>query len=242
MRTQLPKVNGMRSKALIFVFAIAGLLSACAPKPVVNKDKLAAIKSVVVVVPDVAHYGASSLDNGPLILGGSPTDRLTTAVSNLADAIGNATREKKTAIFNDIVVDRVGDTGVNRRVAAGVEDILRRQGFNVLEISAEQFKGIREGGAAPKVDGYVHIGLTENYFVGGSLTAYMRSVALTVRIMSSDHRDLIYMSAHIKTPHDAPYYNTYARLLEDLPNAIAGLDNAVLAQLPEFEASFKSSR
>ncbi|SNU89441.1 hypothetical protein PSP20601_03062 [Pandoraea sputorum] len=220
----------------------AGILSACAPAAVVNKDKLASVKTVAVVTAEKPVYRANSVDSARMI-GFTPTDLIVAAVANVAGAVGNANREKNTASFDELVTQRVGDTGVNRKVTDGVIDVFRRQGYNVVEVSAEQFKAVREG-AAPeqKVDAYVQSTLAENYFAASSLAAFMRTVKLSVQILGPDAKDVIYSSTHTKLPHDAPYYNTYARMVDDLPTAVQGLDSALLTQLPEFAASFKSAR
>lgn len=225
----------------VCTFAV-GVLSACAPAAVVNKEKLGAVKTVAVVAAEAPVYRASSV-NSTQMIAFTPADLIVAAVTNVAGAVGNANREKNTASFNELAVQKVGDTGISRKVTDGVEEVFRRQAYNVVEITPEQFKAVQNG-AAPeqKVDAYVHMTLGENYFAASSLAAFMRIVRFQVQILGPDAKDVIYSSVHTKTPHDAPYYNTYARMLDDLPNAIQGLDSALLTQLPEFAASFKSAR
>ncbi len=240
------------------VAACATFMTACTTPPRTTYDtaKLGAVKTIAVATPKKEQYfavsagsGAGVLLVGPGILGAV----IGGVVSGVATA-ANAHRSHVT--FNDLVTEKLGDTGLNRKFTDAIEAELRSEGYDVKEVdlagddmpklvmrnhgSTQALTGKSYAGA----DAIMVIGNSNGYFAPGSMSWYTRDAKESIAIYKADTFEPIFNDqlSFNQGTSDSYHYTTYSELKDDLPRAIQGLDEAVLGLVPEFKADFLATR
>ncbi|WP_431824556.1 hypothetical protein [Burkholderia sp. F1] len=115
--------------------AAALLLSACAiPQAEFDSEKLGAIKTIAVAVPR-QHYTAAS-SSGPIVIPGGGL--IAAAIGRAISGGVNASTDKRSVTFDELVSTKLGDTHFNRRFVDAIEAGLRSEGFVVSETDLSQ--------------------------------------------------------------------------------------------------------
>ncbi len=186
---------------------------------------------------------------GPGILGA-------VIVGAVSGAISVATSHRSNPTFNDLVMEQLGDTGVNRKFADAIEAELRSEGYDVKEVDLAGDDMPRvvlkdhgrtqalEGKSYAGADAIMVIGNAYGYFAPGSFSWYTRDVKASIAIYKADTLEPVFKDdlKFNQGNSDSYHYTTYSELKGDLPRAIQGLDEAVLGLVPEFKTDLLASR
>lgn len=232
----------------IGVIAVAAALSGCAagPRPVIDDAKLSTIHTVTVVYPGQAVYMGGSASAPLLIPGGGV---IAAAVAGAVTGSVNASVSKAPAAFNDVVTAKLGDTKLNRRFTDGIEADLRSHGYVVREVDSsdpslpvftrDNYTLLHASGPAYRdSDAVLAIRVSPSYFAQGPLSSYKRVVTGEIVMFKGDtHEPLLRQRVYSLQLSDPYSYMTVDSLLKDLPHAISGLDDDVMAQLALFDKS-----
>lgn len=230
--------------------AAAVVLSACAiPQAKFDSEKLGAIKTITVAVPRQHYIAASS--SGPVIVPGGGL--IAAAIGGAISGGINASTNKQSVTFDELVSAKLGDTHFSRRLVDAIEAELRAEGFvvNEVDFSREDMpKSVFENG------GYILKGqpyrgadailvpvVGQAYFAPGPLSAFRRQVVGQIGIYKGDTLEPVFTRRlFFMTVRDSYSYMTYRGLVDDLPHAIQGLDDAAMSLVPGFVESLRSAR
>jgi hypothetical protein len=233
--------------------ALAAVLTGCAagPHPVVDDAKLRAVHTVTVVYPGQAVY-ESGTASAPILI---PVGSLVVAAITGAVTGGvNASVSKAPATFNDIVSTKLGDTKLNRRFTDGIEADLRSHGYVVTEVDSsapslpvfkrDDYTLLHASGPAYRdSDAVLVIRVSPQYFAPGPLNSFRRMVVGEIVMFKGDtHEPLLRQRVYSETFSDPYSYMTFDSLLKDLPHAISGLDDSVMAQVVFFDKALDAAQ
>lgn len=227
-------------------------LTACVATPRAEFDpqKLAQVRTVAVAVPATTTYLAGSA-GAPIVIPGAGA--LAAAIGGAVSGAISASTSKRTVTFNELVAARLGDTNLSRRFEDGIEAELRNQGYVVKEIDLSQdgmpklsfianlasLNGQKYSGA----DAILVINLQPQYFAPGPLNSYTRQVTGEVTLFDASSYKVTFRRAlHFLKFNDAYSYGTFSSLLDDLPHAIQGVDDAAMSLVPQFGTLLTNAR
>ncbi|NRO99514.1 hypothetical protein GWC77_26950 [Paraburkholderia sp. NMBU_R16] len=211
-----------------------------------------AIKTIAVDVPKKTNYYAFSAGTSPVMFIGPGV--LVAAVTGAISGAISAASHRTNPTFNDLVTEKLGDTGLNRKFLDALESQLRAEGYEIKEVELAQ-------GDMPQVvlkdrvmalDGKSYTGadaimIVQNlngYYAPGSMSWYTRDVKVNIEMFKADtfepiFQDRLKFNQGISDPY---HYTTFSELKDDLPRAIKGLDEAVMGLVPQFRADLLASR
>ena len=240
------------------VVACATFMTACTTPPRATYDtaKVGAVKTIAVATPKKTNYFAVSAGSGGGVLLLGP-GILGAVIGGVVSGVANAaTAHRTNATFNDLVTEKLGDTGLNRKFADAVEAELRSEGYDVKEVdlAGDDMPKLvlRDHGRTQALEGKSYAGAdaimvidnANGYFAPGSFSWYTRDAKATIAIYKADTFEPIF-NDQLKFNQgnsDSYHYTTYSELKDDLPRAIQGLDEAALGLVPEFKADLLASR
>ncbi|WP_413194984.1 hypothetical protein [Pararobbsia alpina] len=228
------------------------LASCAAPQPKLDSSKLATVRTIAVAVPHRAHYSAAS-SSGPIVIPGAGV--IAAAVGAAVSGGINASTDKKALTFDEVVSAKLGDTHFSRRFVDAVEAELRVQGYTVSEIDLSQ-EGLKTefdrntwsfkltGPQGYKAaDAILVANVGEAYFAPGPLNSFTRQINGGIDIYKADTLEPIFTKRLSFLKFTDPYsYATYQGIVDDLPHAIQGLDDAAMSLIPGFSASLSATR
>lgn len=242
------------NKTLLVAIAMSLGLTGCAGMPTeLDSAKFSSIKTVTVVYPGKTSYAAGAA-SVPLII---PAGLVAAAVAGAVTGKANASASnanKKAATFDDLVTEKVGDTNLNRRFTDGVEASLRAHGYVVNEVSADaptlpdftrddHNNWHAQGQAYRDSDALLIIKVSPAYQSPGPLNSYARMVVGEIVMFKGDTHEAVLRRRVYWQKFTDPYsYGTYASIINDLPRAIKGLDEAELAQLDTFDKTLTAAQ
>jgi hypothetical protein len=238
--------------------ACATFMTACTTPPRVTYDstKMEGVKTIAVATPKKTNYYAVSAGSGGAMLFIGPGILGAVIVGAVSGAVSAATSHRSNPTFNDLVVEKMGDTGLNRKFVDAIEAELRSEGYDVKEVDlagddmpklvlrdhgkTQELEGKRYAGA----DAIMVIGNANGYFAPGSFSWYTRDVKASITIYKADTFEPVFKEdlKFNRGNSDSYHYTTYSELKDDLPRAIRGLDEAVLGLVPEFKSDLLASR
>lgn len=138
---------------------------------------------------------------------------------------------------------------MNRRLTDGIEDDLRSHGYVVKKVDSSEpvlpvFKRddhIRLQASGPAYrdsNAVLVIQVSPQYVAPGPLNSYGRMVIGEIVMFKGDtHEPLLRQRMYWQKFADPYSYMTFNSLIEDLPHAISGLDESVMAQVALFDKS-----
>ena len=240
---------------------VAMMLSACATPPSATYDTadMVSIKTIAVAIPKPTSYFAVSL-SGPIFVPIPGASLAMAAFSGaLAGTLGRAATHGNDE-FNDLVQQKLGDTGLNRKFVDGLEAVLREQGYVVKEVElgrdgAPELTWDKKSG--PLLTGGPYLGadalliapVQTGYLSKQLGHAYLRFAKTEVRIFKADTLksiftdDLTHKTESAFQQGGIPYsYNWYSAIMDDLPRAIQGVNEALMDLVPQFKADLLASR
>lgn len=213
---------------------------------------MGAIKTIAVVAPHKTTYSAVSAGTNGMVFVGPGL--LLAAVSGAVSGAISAASHRSNASFNDLVTEKLGDTGLNRKLVDAVEAELRSEGYEVKEVDLAQ-EGMPkltlknramalEGASYAGADAIMVVQSLNGYFAPGSMSWYTRDVKLNVEVFKADTFEPIFKDRlNFNQGNADPYhYTLYSALKEDLPHAIQGVDEAVMGLVPSIKADLLASR
>ncbi|WP_261527003.1 hypothetical protein [Burkholderia multivorans] len=132
-------LNKKRFAALMLVISVSSHASDTTSE--VNREQLAAVKTVTVVYPGKPVYiafGPSGAVHIPIPLPGAGVVGALAAgaAAGAVNAGLGKNDDHSPTLLNDLVTARFGDTGLNRRFTDRIETVLRNHGFTVKEVDA----------------------------------------------------------------------------------------------------------
>lgn len=255
--TALAKLNGVSKlkslNKLMTAAVCASLVTACTTPPRTTYDttSMSAIKTIAVATPKKTTYYAISAGSGGAVLigGGILASVIATAVTNAVTA------GRSNVTFNDLVTEKVGDTGLNRKFVDALEGELKDAGYEVKEVdlSGDDMPKVSvrrdgtqvlTGKAYAGADAIMVVENTNGYFAAGSFSWYTRDARVHIAMYKADtHQQIFNEQLHFnKGNSDSYHYTMYGALKDDLPHAIQGLDEAVMGLVPDFKADLLASR
>ncbi len=228
---------------IVALAALAGC--AAAPRAEIDSAKLHTIHTVTVVYPGKAVYigGRAQM---PLLLtgGGLIGAALTGAVTGLANA---SSAKQKPLAFDDVVTAKLGDTKLNRQFTDGIEAALRAHGYVVNEVDAstptlptfsrdDHFHWHASGPVYRESDAVLLIRVSPMYSSGGPMSAYTRLIDGEIDMFASDTHEAVFRQRVYWMKTIDPYtYHFMDAIVADLPHAISGLDESMMAQVGLFD-------
>ncbi|AOJ85326.1 hypothetical protein WS87_00915 (plasmid) [Burkholderia sp. MSMB0856] len=246
----------------IFSAAIGALiLSACATPPSATYDTadMMAIKTIAVAMPKPTSYFAVSL-SGPIFV---PIPGASLAISAFSGALAGTLGRAATRAndeFNELVQQKLGDTGLNRKFVDALEAVLREQGYAVKEVELgrdgapvltwDKKNGpLLTGGPYLGADALLIAPVQTGYLSKQLGHPYLRFAKTEVRIFKADTLksifadDLTHKTESAFQQGGIPYsYNWYSAVKDDLPHAIQGVNEALMNLVPQFKADLLASR
>ncbi len=231
--------------------AALSVLSGCAaPLAQIDTAKIHTVHTVTVVYPGKAVYSGGRAQT-PLMLtgGGLIGAALTVAITGAANA--SAAKENPLA-FDDVVTAKLGDTKLNRRFTDGIETALRKHGYVVNEVDAsapglptfsrdEHNRWHASGPTYPGSDAVLLIRVSPAYNSSGPMSAYTRLIIGEIDMFASDTNEAILRQRVFGIKAIDPYsYHFMDAVVADLPHAISGLDESMMAQVDVFDKSLDS--
>ena len=237
----------------ICVIAVVAALSGCAagPRPVIDDARLPAVHTVTVIYPGQAVYTGGTASAPILLPGGSV---LAAAIAGAVTGSINASVSKTPATFNDIVTAKLGDTKLNRHFTDGIETDLRSHGYVVKEVDSsapslpvfkrDDHNHLQASGPAYQdSDAILVINVSPQYVAPGPLNSYRRMVVGEIVMFKGDtHEPLLRQRVYWEKFADPYSYMLLDSMLEDLPHAISGLDESVMAQVALFDKSLDTAQ
>lgn len=240
------------------VVACATFMTACTTPPRTTYDsaKLAAVKTIAIAAPPkTSYFAVSAGSNGEVMFfgGGVIGAVIGGAVSG---AIRAAASSRDHLTFNDLVAQKLGDTGLNRKFVDAIEGELRSEGYDVKEVdladddmpkvvfkdhgTTQALRGKPYAGA----DAIMVVGNTNGYFATSAMAWFTRDVKASIALYKADTFEPIFKDQlkFNRGNADSYHYTTYSELKDDLPRAIQGVDEAVLGLVPEFKTDLLTSR
>lgn len=238
---------------LMMVAVCASFVTACTtpPRATYDSTKMSSIKTIAVAAPKKTNYYATSAGSGSVMFigGGVLASVIATAV---ADAV---TAGRANATFNDIVTEKLGDTGLNRKFVDALEAQLKDAGYEVKEIElsgkdmpkvAVERNGtqVLKGKPYEGADAIMVVQNANGYFAPGAFSWYTREARVKIEIYKADTFEPIFNEQLLfnKGNSDSYHYTTYSALKDDLPHAIQGVDEAVMGLVPDFKTDLLASR
>ncbi|WP_186041983.1 hypothetical protein [Burkholderia gladioli] len=240
---------GITSKfSTLGAIAVLAMLTGCAvgPHPEVDAGKFGTVHTVTVVYPGKMVYTGGSA-SAPLAIPG--IGLIGAAIAGAVKGIANASVSKAPATFDQVVTAKLGDTKLSRQFTNGVEATLRAHGYEVSEVDAsaaglptithdEHGMLHAQGPVYQGSDAVLFINVSPEYFAPGPLNSYARVVVGEIVMFKSDTHDAVFRYRFQSRKFSDPYsYATFASLVQDLPRAIKGLDESVMAQVGLFGQS-----
>jgi hypothetical protein len=240
---------------LLDIGAIAALavLAGCAaaPRAEVDAGKFSAVHTVTVVYPGTTVYSGGRAQMPLVLTGGSVLSAaLTGAVTGLVNA--SSARQNLLA-FNDVVTAQLGDTKLNRRFTDGIEAALRTHGYVVREVDAstptlptfshdEHNQWHADGPFYRDSDAVLLIRVSPVYNSSGPGSAYSRLITGEIVMFASDTHAAVFRQRIYWLKTIDPYsYHSMDQVVADLPHAINGLDESMMAQVDLFDRSLDSN-
>jgi hypothetical protein len=244
----------MRFMPKLLNIGVIAALAGCAagPRPEVDAGKFRAVHTVTVVDPGKAAYSGGRGQMPLLFAGGGVLGAVVTgAVTGLANA-SSAKYDPRT--FDDLVTAKLGDTKLNRRLTDGIEAALRAHGYVVREVDAStptlptfsrdehnQWQWHAGGPVYRDSDAVLLIRVSPLYNSGGAMSAYSRLVVGEIVMFTGDTHEAVFRQPVYWQKAIDPYsYHTIDAVVADLPHAISGLDESVMAQVDLFDKSLDS--
>lgn len=238
---------------LLNMGAIAALavLAGCAtgPHPEVDAGKFHAIHTVTVIYPGKTVYSGGRAQMPLLLTGGGLLGAVVTgAVTGLANA-SSAKQDPHT--FDDFVTAKVGDTKLNRRFTDGIEAALRSHGYVVREVDAstptlptfsrDDHNHWHAGDPVYQdSDAVLLIRVSPLYNSSGPMSAYSRMVLGEIVMFAGDTHEAVFrQSVYWQKAIDPYSYHSIDAIVADLPHAISGIDESVMAQVELFDKSLE---
>jgi hypothetical protein len=239
---------------LLNLGAIAALtaLVGCAagPRAEVDTGKLRSVHTVTVVYPGKAVYSGGRAQTPLLLTGGGLIGAtLTGAVTGLANA---STAKQDPLAFDDVVTAKLGDTKLNRRFTDGIEAALRSHGYVVNEVDVstptlptfsrdDHNRWHASGPVYRESDAVLLIRVSPAYSSGGPMSAYTRLIVGEIDMFTSDTHEAVFRQpVHWMKTIDPYTYHFMDAIVADLPHAISGLDESLMAQVDLFDKSLDS--
>jgi hypothetical protein len=235
----------MSIAAIAILTAIAGCASA--PSPEVDAGKLHAIHTVTVIYPGKAMYSAGRAQMPLMLVGGGV---LGAALTGAATGLVNATVPRQDPhAFDDLVTEKIGDTQLNRRFTDGIEAALRSHGYVVREVDHlaptlptfshdEHFVWHADGPAYRDSDAVLLIRVAPSYDSSGPMSAYTRLIRGEIVMFTGDTHEAVFRQRiHWMKTIDPYTYHFMENIEADLPHAISGLDESMMAQVGLFDES-----
>lgn len=253
----MAKLNGVSKlkslNKLMTAVVCASLVTACTtpPRATYNTASMSAVKTIAVATPKKTNYYAISAGSGGAVLigGGILASVIATVVTNAVTA------GRSNATFNDIVTEKLGDTGLNRKFVDALEAELKDEGYDVKEVDLSgddmpkltvRHDGTQAltGKAYSGADAIMVVENANGYFAPGSFSWYTRDARVHIAMYKADTFAPIFNEQlHFnKGNSDSYHYTMYSALKDDLPHAIQGLDEAVMGLVPEFKVDMLASR
>jgi hypothetical protein len=240
------------------VVACAAVMTACSTPPHMTYDsRIGAVKTIAVATPKKTSYFAfSAASNGGGMMVFGPGIIGAVIGGALSGAFDAATSQRSHETFNDIVTDKLGDTGLNRKFVDALEADLRSEGYDVKEVDlgADDMpklvlkdhgrKQVLAGKPYSGADAIMIVQNANGYFAPGAFSWFTRDVKSNITIYKADTLSPIFNDQlnFNQGNSDAYHYTTYSELKDDLPRAIQGVDEAVMGLVPEFKADLLASR
>jgi hypothetical protein len=233
-------------------------MTACTtpPRSTYDSAKIGAVKTIAVATPKQTNYYAVSAGSGGgvLLLGPGILGAVIGGV--VSGTINAATSHRTNPTFNDLVTEKLGDTGLNRKFVDAIEAELRSEGYDVKEVdlAGEEMPRLvlknhgttqaLEGKPYPGADAIMVIENANGYFAPGSFSWYTRDAKANIAIYKADTFEPIFNETlkFNQGTSDSYHYTTYSELKDDLPHAIQGIDEAVMGLVPEFKSDLLASR
>lgn len=243
----------MKHATLVALISSATLLTGCATRPLFAFDtnQMSSIRTIAVSAPKPTTYFVSTA--GVMFIPVPGLSMLAAAVGGAVAGGANAASSRIGNDFDRLVKEKVGDTELNRRFVDMLEAELRAQGYEVKEIDlsedgmpkiAEDGTGlILKGNAYSGADAIMIAPSLTGYFAAGIAAPFTRSVSTEIRIFKADTLAPIFTENLTYYKAQDPYsYNWYSALVEDLPHAVQGLDEALMGLGPKFRVLLFASR
>lgn len=235
----------LSTAAIAALATIAGCASA--PHPEVDAGKLRAIHTVTVIYPGKTVYTASRVQMPLMLVGGNV---LTAAMTGAATRLVNSTVPKQDPhAFDDMVTAKIGDTQLNRRFTDGIEAALRSHGYVVREVdhlvptlpTFSYDEHLHWHAAGPEYrdsDAVLLIRVAPSYDSSGPMSAYTRLIdGEIVMFTGNTHEAVFRQRVHWMKTIDPYTYHFVENIEADLPRAINGLDESMMAQVGLFDQS-----
>ena len=243
----------MRFMSKLSALGVAATLAGCAagPSPEVDAGKFSTVHTVTVVYPGKAVYAGGAASMPLLVPGGG---LLGAAIAGAVTGAANASVSKAPATFDDLVTAKLGDTKLNRQFTDGIEAALRTHGYIVSEVDAsapglpkftrDDHNLLHASGPAYRdSDAVLVISVSPQYVAPGPLNSYARMVVGEIVMFKGDtHESVLRQRVYWQKFSDPYSYGTFASLLNDLPHAISGLDESVMAQVGLFDKSLDATQ
>lgn len=253
---RLPAGKKMRSILKFSFVGAAALLTvslvgcASAPRAEFDAAKIRAVHSVTVVYPGKVEYTAARPQYQFVPVGGGAVAAIATAA---VAGIANAQRAKQDApSFNDVVTKKLGDTQLNRRFTDGIEASLRSHGYAVREVDAstpalptftrDDHAHWHAGGPIYRdSDAVLLIRVSPGYCPPGPMSYYSRFITGEIVMFAGDTHEAVLRQRIYSVSINDPYSYYSTDLIEaDLPHAINGLDESMMAQVGVFDHTLES--
>ena len=234
--------------AIVALSVLAGC--AAEPRAEVDAGKLRTVRTVTVVYPGKTVYSGGRAQMPLLMTGGGLIGAaLTGTVTGLVNA---STAKQNRLAFDDIVTAKLGDTKLNRRFTDGIEAALRTHGYVVNEVDAstpslptfsrdEHNRWHASDPVYRGSDAVLLIRVSPAYSSGGPMSAYTRLIVGEIDMFSGDtHEVLLRQHVYWMKTIDPYTYHFMDDIVADLPHAISGLDEGMMAQVAVFNKSLDS--
>ncbi|PMS21220.1 hypothetical protein C0Z18_08575 [Trinickia dabaoshanensis] len=246
----------MRSILKFFRVSGAAVLSvvlvgcASAPRAEIDAAKIRTVHTVTVVYPGKVVYTAArpQFQFVPVV-GGAVGAIATATVAGIVDAHHAKQDAPK---FDDVVTKKLGDTQLNRRFTDGIEASLRSHGYVVKEVDAsaptlptfapdDHAHWHASGPIYRDSDAVLLIRVSPAYSPPGPMSYYSRFITGEIVMFASDTHDAVLRQRIYSVSINDPYSYYSTDLIEaDLPHAINGLDESMMAQVGVFDRSLVS--
>lgn len=228
------------------------LLTGCAagPRAEVDAGRLRTVHTVTVVYPGKTVYSGGRAQTPLLLTGGG---LIGAALSGGITGLANASTAKHNAFtFDDVVTAKLGDTKLNRRFTDGIEAALRAHGYVVNEVDAstptlptfsrdDHNRWHASGPVYRESDAVLLIRVSPVYSSSGPMSAYTRLIIGEIDMFTSDTHEAVFRQPVYWMKTIDPYTYHFMDAIEaDLPHAISGLDESMMAQVGVFDKSLNT--
>ncbi len=238
----------MSKRLNLGAIAALSVLAGCAagPRAEVDAGKLHTVHTVTVVYPGKTVYSGGRAQTPLLLTGGG---LIGAAVTGLANA---STARQDPLVFDDVVRAKLGDTKLNRRFTDGIEATLRTHGYVVNEVDAstptlptfsrdDHNRWHASGPVYRESDAVLLIRVSPAYSSGGPMSAYTRLIIGEIDMFTRDTHEAVFRQPIYWMKTIDPYiYHFIDAIVADLPHAISGLDESMMAQVALFDKSLDS--